>query len=493
MENLILKLTNIEKSFGAKEVFQIPELTVYEGDRIGIIGGNGNGKSTLLKIIQGEVNPDRGVVQGEISFNYFSQIAELSEITNPEKIDWELMSRLKVPKNSLETLSGGEGAKYRLGKTLSQYESGILLDEPTTHLDNESVKILIEELRYYYGTLLFVSHNRHFLNELATKIWEVEDGTVKEYRGNFSTYRRQKKLERIENSRSVEQYLKEKKRLESAISKKKEQVEKAKKVSEKQKNQNIRPDRLSSSKQKDTVEKNLQKSAKSMEARLSQLTEVTSITTQEKIVFPVGKMIPLYNKFPILTDQFSLIKGGKVLLNKCSFQFPLKEKIAIIGKNGVGKSSLLNSILEKDARLMISPKAVFANYQQMSYKVTSEKSILEFLMERTKYPEPVVRSVLHNLGFSQVEMRKEVANLSGGEITRVRIASLFVQPANILVLDEPTNFIDLKTIEALEKLIIFYPGTVLFTSHDEYFVNKAATKIYEIKNQKIREITTSGE
>ncbi len=298
MEKLTIKLKNIQQNFGAKEVLAIDELSVYENDRIGIIGGNGEGKSTLLKIIHGDLIPE-GEVQREVEFNYYPQIAEVDELFHIDSLDWELMSQFNVPKNNLQTLSGGESSKFRLAQILSVYQMGLLLDEPTTHLDQTSVKKLVEELRYYYGTLLFVSHDRYFLNQLADKIWEVQDGKIVEYEGNYDAYKEQKEQEHLKNERDAENYLQEKKRLEAAITKKKEQAEKASKVSNKKKQQSIRPDRLSSSKQKDTVQKSMQKSAKSMEARLSQLQEVRTETKQQEITFPTPKSVEIHNKYPI--------------------------------------------------------------------------------------------------------------------------------------------------------------------------------------------------
>ncbi len=267
MNPLALKLSQIEKSFGAKDVLAIDLLTTYQNDRIGIVGENGVGKSTLLKIIQGEILPDKGKVQKEIDFNYFAQKEVVKEGTTSE-LDGGLLSRFSVPKNEIETLSGGEETKYRLVKILSTYQLGLLLDEPTTHLDQESVEVLVEELRYYYGTLVFVSHNRYFLNQLATKIWEVRDGKVREYLGNYDEYKKQKKMEILENQREVAAFQKEEDRLKKAIEEKKKQAQKAQQISAKQKQKNVRPDRLSSSKQKDTIEKNLNRGAKAMEKKL---------------------------------------------------------------------------------------------------------------------------------------------------------------------------------------------------------------------------------
>ncbi|MDN6733170.1 MAG: ATP-binding cassette domain-containing protein, partial [Tetragenococcus koreensis] len=358
-----------------------------------------------------------------------------------------------------------------------------------THLDQESIKKLVEELRYYYGTLLFVSHDRYFLNQLANKIWEVQDGKVVEYEGNYDSYKQQKELEYIENERATENYLQEKKRLETAITKKKEQAEKASKLSNKKKQQNIRPDRLASSKQKDTVQKNMQKTAKSMEARLSKLQEVTFNEKQKEIVFPTPKSVEIHNKYPIRGENLQLKAGDKSLLQKVDFQFGLGRKIAIVGENGTGKSTLLNAIVNDKEGIVLSPKVAFSIYQQMDYKLFGDETILSFLMKHTEYPESLVRSILNNLNFAQFEVSKPLSGLSGGEATRLSIALLFARPSNVLVLDEPTNFIDLKTTEALEKLIAGYEGTVLFTSHDPYFVEKVADEVYEIKEQQLRMIS----
>lgn len=487
MENLSIKLTNIQHSFGTKELFSIDALSVYQGDRIGIIGSNGQGKSTLLKMIYGELTPDSGSIQKENDFHFFQQISEVDEGINYENIDWELMGRFFVPKNQVNTLSGGEKTKYRLTQVLSGYEAGLLLDEPTTHLDQKGIQTLIEELRYYYGTLLFVSHDRTFLNQVATKIWEVEAGKVKEYSGNYDEYCKQKELEKLENNRAAEQFVKEKTRLESAITKKKAQVEKSKQVSIKKKQQHIRPDRLSSSKQKDTVQKNIQKTAKAMESRLLQLEEKKTLGIQRAITFPPSKTLELHNKFPIRGADFHLEKGGKCLFDHCDFQFGVGKCIAITGKNGAGKTSLLNSILTDEAGIILSPKVVFATYHQMAYKITGTQTVLTYLLQQTEYKEPLIRSILHNLGFSQLEMTKPIDRLSGGEATRVQIALLFTRPSNVLILDEPTNFIDLKTVEALEQLIISYQGTVIVTSHDRYFVERVADEIYTIENLRLQQ------
>ncbi len=480
----VLEIRNVVKSYQNKEVINVEHLTVSQNERVGIIGRNGQGKSTLLNLISGAIQPDQGTVQRTIDFQYYRQIADVDE-QGYEKMDPALLAKLQVPRHEAKHFSGGEEARFRLAEIFSGYELGLLLDEPTTHLDTDGVNFLIEELRYYYGTLLVVSHDRHLLDEVVDKIWEVADGSVTVYEGNYTAYLEQKEQHRLEQARAYEHYTKEKGRLEKAAQKKQEQAQKLAKASAKQKSRNIKPDRLSSSKQKDTVQKAAHKAAKAMEKRAEQLEAVDSLKQEKAIQFPVPEHLEMHNKFPIMGSDVTIQKGDQFLLEKANFQFPLGKRIALVGPNGSGKSSLLQHILSHGEGITLSPKVVFATYQQMDYKLVKEMDLLAYLAEESAYQEPVLRAILNNLGFSQLEIRKSITNLSGGEATRLAVAKLFAQPSNVLVLDEPTNFIDIQTIEALEVLMKSYPGTILFTSHDEYFVNHVAEQVWEISNKKM--------
>lgn len=485
MQELVIELTNIEKSYLGKEVLTIDHLTVYQNERIGIIGKNGGGKSTLLNIIQGEVAPDRGHVHKTIDFQYHRQIDEINE-KQYEQMDPALMGKFHLPEHEAACFSGGEQTRFHLARVFSGYEMGLLMDEPTTHLDEEGIQLLLDELRYYYGTLLAVSHDRRFLDEIAEKIWEVEDGKVTVYDGNYTDYLEQKEQQLLEQERAYEQFVKEKNRLEQAAKKKQEQAQKMDKVSRKKKNKRINPGRLASSKQKDSVQKAAHQSAKAIEKRAEQLKVVDQATTDSPIQFPKIESLELHNPFPIMGADVTLQKGDKVLLEEASFQFPLGRRIGITGPNGSGKSSFLEWVLTDGEGIILSPKVVFSVYRQMDYKFEDEKSMLDYLAAESDYPEPVLRAVLNNLGFTQTEVRKPVAALSGGEATRLAVAKLFTDSSNVLILDEPTNFIDIHTIEALEGLMRSYKGTILFTSHDRYFMEKMADQIWEIEDKQLR-------
>lgn len=485
MDTLVLDIHNIQLNYGQKEILNIERLTVYNNDRIGIIGNNGQGKTSLVRIITEELAPNSGTIQREVSFNYYAQQDDIDERYRANELDSSLLGRLKVPNNNVHRLSGGELAKYRLAQVLSVYQPGLILDEPTTHLDKKSIDYLVEELRYYYGSLLFVSHDRYFLNQLASQIWEVQDGSVSVYKGNYDAYLQQKEQARLAEQHAHENYQKEKQRLEKAVQKKHVQAQKTSKVSTKQKNRQIKPDRLSGTKQKDTVQKNLHKAAKAIEKRLEQLEKRPPLEKQPRIQFPQSKILNLHNPFPIMGEDISLQKGSKLLLDKVSFQLPLNQKIALVGDNGSGKSSLLQYILSEEEGIVLSPKARITTYQQFAYKFTQTETILDYLLAKSDYSETIIRSILTHLGFAHHDMTKSLRHLSGGEATRLALAQVFTQPSNILILDEPTNFIDIATIQALEAFIKAYPGTILFTSHDQYFVENVADSILKIDKQQL--------
>lgn len=484
MQELAIDIKDIEKSYNGKTILTIDHLRVYQNEKIGIVGENGQGKSTLLNIINQSTQPDKGQVYVISDFQYFKQIDHFSD-TNFEKVDPELISRLKVPDYTASKYSGGEDTRARLAEIFSNYTTGMLMDEPTTHLDSEGVQYLINELTYYYGTLLVVSHDRSFLDNVVHTIWEVKNGSVNVYNGNYSSYLKQKEHDVLEQEREYEKFQKEKLRLKDSVLKKQRQALKMSKVSQKKKNKNINPGRLASSKEKGTVQKAAQKTAKAIEKRIDNLDEIEKITKVQKIHFPDTKTIDIHNPFPIMGEAVIIEKGNQVILDNVDFQFKLGKRIGISGPNGSGKTSLLQHIIENNEGITLSPKVKLSTYNQMDYKCIEKKSVIDYLMNETEYQESFIRAILNNLGFDQNAINKCTMDLSGGEKTRLVIAKLFTDPSNVLILDEPTNFIDVETIEALEKLLNAYKGTVIFTSHDNYFMKKVADEVWEIEDNKL--------
>lgn len=484
MEKVCIELENIELSFLDQLVLDIPRLAVHQFDRIGIVGKNGAGKSTLLKLIDGQITPDKGLVHRFADFAYFDQLASPVD----REVDYDLVGKLAIPQTELENLSGGEQTRLKLAGIFSNYHEGLLLDEPTTHLDAAGTKFFIEELTYYYGALVLVSHDRFVLDQLVTKIWEVDNGRVTEYTGNYSDYVAQKELERKQQQEQHDKYVKEKTRLLKAAE---EKMKKADKITQanghiSKKETKAKANKMFMTKSKETSQKAVQRAAKAIEQRVKQLDEVEAPEMERTLHFHQPTDLQLHNKFPIMADRLTLKAGEKILLHEASFQFPLGKTIAITGNNGAGKTTLLRHILNQGEGLVISPKAVIGVYEQMGYQFEKAETVLAYMKERSDYEESMIRSVLHAMNFTGNDIRKNVCDLSGGEAIRLILCQLFLGRYNVLILDEPTNFLDVFCIEALERFLKAYEGTILLVSHDRMFIDRVADWVYVMEQQQLK-------
>lgn len=485
MEKVCLELVNIEISYLDRLVLDIPRLAVHQFDRIGVVGKNGAGKSTLLKLMGGLIAPDTGKVNRFVDFAYFDQ---LSPAIEGEEADYELASKLAVPSTEIANFSGGEQTRLKLAQLFSVYHEGLLLDEPTTHLDTKGTRFFVDELTYYYGALVLVSHDRHVLDQLVTKIWEVEDGQVVEYAGNYTDYVAQKELARRQQQEKHEKYMQEKNRLLNAAE---EKMKKASKIahangSMSKTEAKAKANLMFMSKSKGTSQKAVQKAAKAIEHRVEQLEAVDAPVKEQSIFFHQAPALQLHNKFPIIAEDLTLMAGDKLLLKDARFQFPLGRTVVITGDNGAGKSTLLRHILEGGEGITLSPKAVIGSYQQRGYYFESDKSVLAFMEANSDYQVSKIRAVLHAMNFTGNALRKSVRNLSGGEAIRLALCQLFLGQYNILFLDEPTTFLDLFCIQALEQFIKGYEGTVVLVSHDQVFLENVADSIYQIEDQQLK-------
>lgn len=484
MEQICFEIKNVEVNYFDKEILKIEYLAVHQFDRIGIVGKNGAGKSTLLKLLMGIIQPTSGKVIRHVECGFFEQ---LKAPTGPDA-EPALMGKLAVPKDS-QQLSGGEQTRLKLAQLFTHYYESLLIDEPTTHLDREGRLFLIDELRYYYGALLLISHDRAVLDDLVTTIWEVDEGKVQVYTGNYSEYTAQKQLEREQQSKAHEQYVKEKNRLEKAAQEKMKKAEKiAKAGSMSKKETKAKANRMFETKSKGTSQKAMQKAAKAIEHRMGKIQKVDAVQEERPIVFHQSKKLELHNKFPIIANDLTLQVKGKVLLEEANFQIPLGKKIAITGMNGCGKTTLLNHIANLGDGITISPKAKMGYFKQMSYQFEEDKTVLDFVKNATEYDERFFRSFLHSMQFVGTDLLKKVKSLSGGEAIRLQLCQLFLGEYNILLLDEPTNFLDIQAIQALERFISAYEGTIIFVSHDQSFIKTVTDIQLHISNKKIIQI-----
>ncbi|PYZ97578.1 ABC-F type ribosomal protection protein [Alteribacter lacisalsi] len=481
MEQLLIKLTKVKLSFLDTQVLDIPDLSVYQSDRIGIVGNNGSGKSTLLKLLGGLMEPDTGQILWHGEFGYFSQM----DAPVTAEADGALLSRFHVPDGSPHLLSGGEQTRLKLASLFSEYREGLLIDEPTTHLDRDGITFLADELRWYYGTLVLVSHDRWLLDELATKIWEVDDGRVTEFAGNYADYERHKQTERKRQAEQHEQYVKTRKRLLASAGEKMKKADKitgpGKQMSRKE--TKATANRMFMTKSKGTTQNAAHQAAKTIETRADKLEKVDAPEQEQKLRFPVATALTMHNRFPVMADRLTLKADSRTLLKNTSFQSPFGQTIAITGPNGSGKSTLVKAIRNRDEGIILSPKAVIGAYEQLAYRFEKNEMVLHYMKARTEADESMVRTMLHMMNLSGNDLTKSLLQVSGGEAARLELCRLFMGQYNVLILDEPTNFLDLPCMEALEQFINAYEGTILLVSHDQTLVDRTADCVYEIENR----------
>lgn len=481
---LLIKAKDIHVEYMGRDVLDIDDLELYDYDRIGLVGANGAGKSTLLKVLLGESPLPHGKIVREGNFTY---IPQLDDVAVQEVKDYALTGKLGIDSFKVENMSGGEETRLKIAQALSGEVHGIFADEPTCHLDRDGIDFLINQLKYYAGALLIISHNRYFLDQVVDKIWELKEGKITEYWGGYSEYLVQKEEERQSQAAQYKQFTAERDRLEKAITEKQNQArkidQKAKGAS--RKNSSESGGRLGHQKTVGSKQKKLHNAAKNMEHRIEALGDVKPPEAIRSVQFRQNKALELHNPFPITGKEICKQFGDKVIFEKASFQFPLRAKIAVTGANGTGKTTLFKMILDREDGISLSPKAEIGYFAQNGYKFDRNRGVMEFMLENCDYQVSEIRAVLASMGFSHHDVRKELSVLSGGEIIKLQLAKMLLGRYNILLMDEPSNFLDLAAVEALENLMKNYAGTIIFISHDVRLLENVADRIYVIEDKKI--------
>ncbi|MGF6354119.1 macrolide transport system ATP-binding/permease protein [Paenibacillus sp. 4624] len=482
--SLLIKAKEIVVEYSGREVLDIEHLELYEYDRIGLVGANGAGKSTLLRVLLGEMPESYGKVVRNGSFAYIPQMEQGGD---QGEVDYALAGKLGINRIDADQMSGGQETRLKIAKALSSSVHGIFADEPTSHLDSEGIHFLIHQLSFYTGALLVISHDRYFLDQVVDKIWELKDGKITEYWGGYSDYLAQKNETQKKQEIQYQQYVNERERLEKAMSEKRNQ---ARKIDQKEKgaarkNNSDHGGRLAHQKSVGSKQKKLHQAAKNMEQRIEALGDVQAPEVNRTIHLRQSQALGLHNPFPIIGKEMNKTFGDAVILEDVSFQFPLGGKIALTGANGAGKTTLLNMILNREQGIIISPRAEIGYLAQHAYTLDRHQVVMEFMQENCDYQVSEIRAVLASLGFSQHDVRKPLAVLSGGEIMKLQLAKVLLGRYNILLMDEPSNFLDLPAMEALEHLMKSYAGTIVFISHDTRLVENVADQVYTIENKQI--------
>ena len=518
---MILSCSNIDKTFVDNHVIKSASFHIEDNEKAAIVGINGAGKTTLLKIITGSLPADAGLVTfaKDKSFGYLAQhqavdsentifdellsvkqeVLELEASIRQMEQDMKHVSGEKLElllqkyarlthrfedingyaykseitgilkglgfeeetfSKKVETLSGGQKTRVALGKLLLKKPDLIMLDEPTNHLDLNAIAWLETYLLNYKGAVMIVSHDRYFLDRIATKIIEIDNGVVSSFHGNYSAYAEQKEHLRTEQMNAYLNQQREIKHQEEVIDKLK-QFNREKSI------------RRAESREK-MLDK-IERLEKPVEVRADMNVKLTPHKTSGNDVMQIEGLAKSF--------------GSTHLFDNVSFEIKRGEHVAIIGDNGTGKTTLLkiiNELLPPDkGYIKLGTNVEIGYYDQEQQVLHMDKTLFEEISDTYPYlTNTEIRNTLAAFLFTGEDVFKKISALSGGERGRVSLAKLMLSEANFLILDEPTNHLDITSKEILETALNAYEGTILYVSHDRYFINKTASRILELTHHK---------
>ncbi len=477
---LLVKVENLKKYYADKLILDIDKLEILENDKIGLVGSNGQGKTTLLKAILGEIEIDEGYTYLTESYSYISQSENNIETCSHSKEK----SLLNAPDKFEEYLSGGEKVKLKIADALSNKKNIIIADEPTSNLDKKSIGVLEDMFKRHEGALLLISHDRRFLDELCTTILELEDGKLKAYKGNYTDYLMQKDEEVKRADFEYQEYVKEKKRLEKALLYKKALSDGIRKTPKRMGNSEARLHKMGGQ----TNKKKLDSNVKAIKSRIDKLEVKNKPKVSKEMNIKIQDGMEIISKNLLEVKDMTLKLENKLLLDNVSFKIKRGKKIALLGDNGCGKSTLIKEILaDKNDNIKINNKVKVGCFDQNQSLLDEEKSVLYNTKVNSSFDESFIRINLSLFGFKGDDVYKKVKVLSGGEKVKIALCKIILEDNNFLVFDEPTNYLDIKSMEALEKALINTDKTMLIVSHDRVFVSHICNYIIEIKDAKIRE------
>lgn len=461
---MVLELKNITKYYGDKKVLEIEHLKIYENEKVGIVGQNGSGKTTLLNMISGRIKPDTGEITCHQNIIYMEQFEELD--------------------SENKYLSGGEKKKQAFNKKIVNQNGILLLDEPSSNLDRNAINYVEKELKRYKGPILLISHDRSLLDEICTSIIEIAEGKVKKYEGNYTTYKLQKEAETKRKEFEYIQYIEEKHRLEKAIQISKNTAREVRKTPKRMGNSEARLHKRGV----ENIREKLEGHTNALKTRLDKLEVKERPQNDSKICMQYQTDQKVKSKIAIRIENLNIQLGDKILFKNANGIVKTNSKTALIGENGIGKTTLVKEIMQQQHHsIKINPNIKIGYFSQDFTNLNMHTSIIENVMKDTNYAEEMVKNILANLLFKDKDLDKKIKNLSGGERVKVSIAKILVSESNLLLLDEPTNFLDIPSIEALEDLLKKYNGTILLVTHDKTFIDHIATDIWRIRDHKIEE------
>lgn len=514
---MLIECSNITKSFQGIPLLKDITFKIDDHDKVAIIGVNGAGKTTILKIIAGEENYDSGDLfcNKELTLGYLKQQHDLAMDKTVYDVGLDVFAplitienRLRQLENEMTTdhserilneydrltqsfhdkdgysypskltgvlkglgfseeefnlkvsmLSGGQKTRLALAKMLLQKPKLLLLDEPTNHLDNSAINFLEGYLKNYPHAIITVSHDRYFIDQVSNKIVEVENGKSKSYKCKYNEYSILKKKQRAVDLKHYLNQQKEIKRIQESI---------------------------------DTLKSyNREKQVKRAESKEKQLAKIERIDKPENLpdTITINFKPKRESGFDVLKIENLAVKFDEILFKNIDIDIKKQERIALVGDNGVGKTTLLKTILDQlnayQGKIKFGSKVDLAYYDQEHSTLAMDKTIFNEISDNfPKMTNTEIRNSLALFNFKGDDVFKEISLLSGGEKGRVVLTEILLKQANLLILDEPTNHLDIASKEVLEDALNQFEGTIFFISHDRYFINKVATRVIELTSTK---------
>ncbi|MBZ5752656.1 ribosomal protection-like ABC-F family protein [Metabacillus rhizolycopersici] len=481
----LLKLFNICFEVMDLNIFENVNASVQQGDIIGIIGKNGAGKSTLLQLINKTKVPAQGQIQWlqqDLKMYMVEQETESHSFEDKTPLEAKLLEKWRVPTNDFAQLSGGEKLKARLAKGLSKDTDLLLLDEPTNHLDEQSLELLKKQIKDFKGTIILVSHDRYFLDAVATKIWAIEGKTLIEHKGNYSSYMEVRKQKRLTQKREYEKQQKMVKRIEGQMNEITSWSKKAHAQSTKK--EGFKEYYRVKAKRMDTQVKSKQKR---LEKELEKV-KVEPVESEYNVRFSIkanNKVGKRFLEVKNVTKSFE----GRILFKNVNFTIQHGERVSIIGPNGSGKTTLLKVIVGQESfagEVWISPSVKVGYLTQEVFDLPLEQTPEQLFYKETFAARGKVQTLMKHLGFTISHWTEPIRNMSMGERIKCKLMEYILEEKDVLILDEPTNHLDLASREQLEDTLAQYNGTLIVVSHDRYFLEKTTSSKLVISNNSIQ-------